>query len=135
MSQTSINSAGKFLDFKQNLDMLTSSVKSIQQDIDDKLHEILIEASSLVKIKKKLNEIDLLIQTVKSLNNNQNSTEILKLIVSIQTKLIDLQNLVVKESQKNVLKCLQAISASQNGFMMSSEIDRVFKLTKQMIEK
>jgi len=133
MSQTLIASAGKLLGFKQKLEMITSSVKNIQQDIDDKLHEALVEASSLVRIKKELNEINLLIQTIKS--NDQDHEEISKLLGSIQAKLIESQKLVMKETQKAVLKCLHALNASQNCLMISSELESVIKLTQQMMEK
>lgn len=134
MERISTKTAGIILTYRQNVDMLNSSLKSVQRDIDESLQKILTEASYLVKINKKLKEIDLHVQAVKSLNENKNASEISDLLTSVNIKLMELRNIIVKETQKNILKSTQALIASQNGLMILSELDRLIKSSQKMIE-
>ncbi|SHM61309.1 hypothetical protein SAMN05660826_01454 [Caldanaerovirga acetigignens] len=130
MARTKVKTAGFMVNFQDQLDNMMSGLKAIEEDFDEALQKLLIKSSGQIQLSKKLEEISLIVEFMKTQNSSENEEEIKNLVKAIKRKFYECIELLMCQIHKSMMRAVESLSEAQEGIVMA---DKIHKLMKSLV--
>jgi len=124
--------APHMLAYKENLKLLTETVKDMESQLQENLQLSLLKSSSLVKLNKAIKEMELLSQAMYEINAEKKPEVKEKLLASFRRKLFENQCLLIDEIQKYLMKAAEAMISASSGITMLAGFVHISKLMENL---
>ncbi|KXG74976.1 hypothetical protein AN618_21010 [Fervidicola ferrireducens] len=129
MARTKIKTAGFIVNFQDLLDNVTSGLKAIEEDFDEALQRLLVKSSGHIQLSKKLGEIALITDFMKTQDSSVSAAEIKNLIKAMKRRVYECIELLMCQVQKSMIKAVESLGETQEGIVM---VDKLHKLLKSL---
>ncbi|HHX23247.1 MAG: hypothetical protein ACOX2A_06845 [Tepidanaerobacteraceae bacterium] len=130
-----LESTGQMLTYKEKLQNLITSIKDLENQVDDNLQNALIKSSSIIKINKYIKEIGLMSETLKDLQHEDNSSVQKQLIKSLRRKIFESQTCLLEDTQKSMQKAVEAMSDTSNKMLLLAYFNRMVEALDKIDKK
>lgn len=134
-SPTKLGYARHMLTYKENLKHLTESIKDLESQLDENLQQVLLKSSSLVKLNKGIQELELLSQAMSDINAEKNPKAKEELLTSFRRKLFENQCLLIDEIQKSMLKAAEAMIDAGSGITIMASFIKMSRALENFEKK
>lgn len=129
MARTKIKTAGFMVNFQDLLDNVISGLKAIEEDFDEALQRLLIKSSGHIQLSKKLEEIVLITDFMKTQDSSGSAAEIKNLLKAMKRRVYECIELLMCQVQKSMIKAVESLGETQEGIVM---VDKLHKLLKSL---
>ena len=129
MARTKIKTAGFIVNFQDLLDNVISGLKAIEEDFDEALQRLLVKSSGHIQLSKKLGEIALITDFMKTQDSSVSAAEIKNLIKAMKRRVYECIELLMCQVQKSMIKAVESLGETQEGIVM---VDKLHKLLKSL---
>jgi hypothetical protein len=129
MARTKIKTAGFMVNFQDLLDNVISGLKAIEEDFDEALQRLLVKSSGHIQLSKKLGEIALITDFMKTQDSSVSAAEIKNLIKAMKRRVYECIELLMCQVQKSMIKAVESLGETQEGIVM---VDKLHKLLKSL---
>ncbi|MCF6096631.1 hypothetical protein L1766_06420 [Thermovorax subterraneus] len=130
MARTEIKTAGFMVNFQDLLDNVMNGLKAIEEDFDEALQKFLIKSSGQIQLSKKLEEISLIVEFIKTQNSSEDEEEIKNLVKAIKRKFYECIELLMCQIHKSMMRAVESLNEAQEGIVMA---DKLHKLMKSLV--
>ena len=114
---------------------MITSIKDLENQVDDNLQNALIKSSSIIKINKYIKEIGLMSETLKDLQHEDNSSVQKQLIKSLRRKIFESQTCLLEDTQKSMQKAVEAMSDTSNKMFLLAYFNRMVEALDKIDKK
>lgn len=130
MARTEIKTAGFMVNFQDLLDNVMNGLKAIEEDFDEALQKFLIKSSGQIQLSKKLEEISLIVEFIKTQNSSEDEEEIKNLVKAIKRKFYECIELLMCQIHNSMMRAVESLNEAQEGIVMA---DKLHKLMKSLV--
>lgn len=122
------NYAGLMVDHKKNLENLDNSIKALERQVDSSLQKTVMKSADFIKINSKLKEINIAIKLLQKAFTNKNQEQCLNLLKLVSRKVAQIQNIVVKSTQKTLLLAVEAMAEAEGNLLILEDFTKLSKI-------
>jgi hypothetical protein len=130
VARTEIKTAGFMVNFQDLLDNVMNGLKAIEEDFDEALQKFLIKSSGQIQLSKKLEEISLIVEFIKTQNSSEDEEEIKNLVKAIKRKFYECIELLMCQIHNSMMRAVESLNEAQEGIVMA---DKLHKLMKSLV--
>lgn len=127
MVGTKIKTAGFMVDFYDLLESMVGGLKTLEEDFDDTLQRLLVKSSGHIMLGKKLEEITLMAEFIKTQDSSVSEEDIKNLLKSIKRKIYECIELLMDQVQKNMIKTVESLAETYDGIVMAEKFNKLLK--------
>lgn len=124
--------AGPMIEHKKNLEDLDNNIKELEKQVDANLQKTVIKSADCIKINSVLKEINISIKMLQKSFENKNRKQCMKLLKLIQTKIGEIQNIVIKSTQKTLLDAVESMAEAEGNILILEEFAKISKIVDKI---